>query len=330
MEFWTGVQGTIKTRKMPGSLATGYDSFVNGAKEAEALGFDGYGAGEHHFMYDSTMPLAVQALAAAAAVTSRIRFVTGAMLLPQYDPLEAAELAATVDVVSGGRVTLGLGMGYRPYEFDGLSMEKKARGARLVEGMKVFEQATSGERFSFEGRYYSYDNACVRPTPIQRPIPTWFCGGTSVRAAQRAGKAGLPYWMANASFEQASAIAREYREVGRAAGWPEERLRLAAFKDVCIGDTVEEAEELKQLLLSDLYEEHILCFGYLVDDEGNHLYHPPKDHPVYRRFVDSIYTGTVEMIIDEFRRYEDMGFEALFLMTAQRELIAEHIIPEFK
>ena len=328
MEFWTGVTGTLKTRAMPGSLATNYDSYINGAKEAEALGYDGYGAGEHHFMYDSTMPLAIQALSAAAAVTSRIRLITGAMLLPMYEPLEAAELAATVDVVSGGRVTLGLGMGYRPYEFDGLSMEKKGRGARLVEGLEVFRQATMGEEFSFEGRYYNYEKACVSPTPVQRPIPTWFCGGTSLRAANRAGKAGLPYWMANSSFEQASQIAQEYRRIGREAGWPEEQLRLAAFKDVCIGDTVEEAEDLKALLLNDLYEEHILCFGYLVDDDGNHLYHPPKDHPAYVRFVESIYCGTAEMIVEEFKRYEENGFEALFLMTAQRELIAQEIIPE--
>ena len=83
MEFWTTSIGLSKMRPMPGGLADGYENYVRGAIEAERLGFDGYGSGEHHFMYDEFIPLPLQALAAAAAVTSRVRLSTNAMLLPK-------------------------------------------------------------------------------------------------------------------------------------------------------------------------------------------------------------------------------------------------------
>jgi hypothetical protein len=118
MEFWTTSIGTAKMRPMPNALGSGYEKFVNDAIEAERLGFDGYGSGEHHFMYDEFMPIPLQAVAAVASVTTKMRLATSAMLLPLYDPMEAAEIASTLDVLSGGRVSLGLGMGYRPYKLD--------------------------------------------------------------------------------------------------------------------------------------------------------------------------------------------------------------------
>ncbi len=330
MEFWTGGAGTAKVRAMPGALADAYVGYLAGAEEAESLGFDAYGASEHHFMYDGFLPVPLQALAAVASVTSSIRLVTGAMLLPLYDPLEAAEHAATLDVLSAGRVTLGLGMGYRPLEFDGFGTAKRTRGARLVEGMEIVARATTGEPFSYEGRHYRYDDVTLHPAPVQRPIPMWLCGGTSTPAARRAGQAGFRYWLANSPYERIEGIVDEYRRVGREAGWPDEQLRVGAFKDVCIGDTVQEAEQLRQMLIDAFYEEHILGYGYLVDDDGNHVYNPPRDHPMYRRFVDGIYCGTLEMVTEELKRYEALGVDALFLASPQRELIARKIIPEFE
>lgn len=329
MKFWTSGSGVTRVRAFPSSLANGYDDYVRAALEAEALGYDAYGASEHHFMYDGFMPAPLQALAAVAAATTKIKLITGAMLLPLYDPMQAAEQAAALDVLSSGRLILGLGMGYRPLEFDGLSSPKRTRGVRLVEGMQVLDLATRGEPFSYEGRYYDYRDVTLHPAPVQRPIPAWFCGGTSIKAAQRAGEAGLPYWLANAPWERVAEIVAEYRRTGREAGWPEGQLRIAAFKDVCIGDTMAEATALRQMFIDSFYEEHILGYGYLVDDDGNHVYNPPHEHPLYRRFVDSIYCGTVEMVIDELKLYEKAGIEALYLASPQWAIISGQIMPEF-
>jgi len=329
MEFWTTSLGTAKLRGMPSALANGYDSYVEDAKDAERLGFDGYGAAEHHFMYDAFMPFPLQALGAVAAETSKIRLCTGAMLQTLYDPIEAAEHAATLDVLSNGRVTLGLGMGYRPMEFDGLNTAKKTRGVRLSEAMEVIRLATSQDTFSYQGKHYQYENESLHPKPVQKPIDMWFCGGTSLQGARRAGKSGLGYWLANSPFDHTEAIVKEYRRIGAEAGFEPDQLRVASFKDICIGDTIEQAEGLRDALIANFYDEHILGYGYLVDDKGQHLYNPPKDHPLYERFVSSLFCGTIDMVIEEIKRYEALGMEAMFFPSTQRELIATKILPEF-
>jgi len=93
---------------------------------------------------------------------------------------------------------------------------------------------------------------------------------------------------------------------------------------------MKEAEGLRQALMDGFYDEHILGYGYLVDEKGQHLYNPPKDHPLYRRFVDSLFCGTIEMVVEELRRYEEAGVQAIFLPSQQRELIAKEILPEFR
>jgi hypothetical protein len=67
-----------------------------------------------------------------------------------------------------------------------------------------------------------------------------------------------------------------------------------------------------------------------VDDKGDHVYNPPRDHPIYQRFVDSLFCGTVEMVIEEIKRYEALGIEGIFLPSTQREIIGTKIIPEFR
>jgi hypothetical protein len=91
-----------------------------------------------------------------------------------------------------------------------------------------------------------------------------------------------------------------------------------------------EAEGLRQMLMDSFYDEHILGYGYLVDEHGKNLYNPAKDHPLYERFVSSLYCGTVEMVIEELKRYEALGMEMIFLPSQQRELIAKEILPEFR
>lgn len=331
MEFWSGIGGLARSRSAPRSLAIDYAELADGACALEEMGFDAFGAAEHHFTYDGFCPAPLVALAALALSTKRIKLVTGALLLPLHDPLRIAEDAATLDRLSGGRLILGLGMGYRPLEFDGLGAEKRTRGARLVEMMEVLRRALSEESFSYHGKHYRYDEVGVRPRPVQRPHPPlWLCGGTTLKAARRAGGAGVPYWVANSTFEHAEACILAYREAGRAAGVAPERLRVAVFKDFCLAATVEAAQALRVKVLRWFYDEHILGFGYLVDEDGQHLYNPPRSHPLYQRFVESIFCGTPETAIEETRRYEQFGVEAMFVSTAQRELFASQVLPAFR
>ena len=323
MEFWTGGGSINKNRAMPNALANGYEAMAKNAKIAEDLGFDGVTSAEHHFMYDAFIPQPLQALAAIAAATERVRLLTGAMLLPLYDPLEAAEQAITLDILSDGRVTMGLGMGYRPLEFNTIGTAKRTRGARLVEGMEVLKLATSQEEFSYSGKHYQYENVSLLPRPVQNPIDMYFCGGATVFGARRSGQAGLPYWLANAPTEHTEDIIKEYRRIGKEAGHSEEQLKVAVFKDLFIADTIPEAQEMRDFTMNNYYEEHILGYGYLVNEDGTNLYNPPKDHPIFQRFYNSLVCVTPEMAIEEVKRYEKMGVHAISL--GNRDVVAEKI-----
>jgi alkanesulfonate monooxygenase SsuD/methylene tetrahydromethanopterin reductase-like flavin-dependent oxidoreductase (luciferase family) len=239
------------------------------------------------------------------------------------------ESAATADILSGGRISLGLGMGYRPNEFDGMGFAKNTRGARLTEAMEVMRLGTGNDSFTYQGKHHQYENQQVFPRPLQKPIDMWLCGGTMPITAQRAGRSGFNYWIANSPYEACVDIVKTYKEEGRKAGYRDDQLRLAAFRDVFIGDSVKEAEEMRDYYLHAYYDEHIRAYGYLIDDDGQPLFWPDYDHPVYQRFVASLYCGTVEMVIEEIQRYRDLGIEALTVPPGQMEIFAKHIIPAF-
>lgn len=329
MEFWTSFAGQMVLRGAATSVTENCDQFVESAVNAERLGFDGVVASEHHFEYNRFLPSPLQALAAAAAATSRIRLITGAMLIPLYDPVLAAEMACAVDVLSGGRLVLGLGQGYRPMEFDGLALAKKTRGARHTEAMEIMRLGTRQGRFSYAGKHYQYENIEFVPTPVQRPIDMWFCGGNSVAGAQRAARSGFDYWTANLPLESAKQIIDIYKNFAREAGHNPDQLRVAIFRDVFIGETEEEAKAARQVYLDVYYNEHIRSYGYLMDDNGEPLYEPPFDHPAYLRFVDSLFCGTYEMVIEELKHYETLGIHSITVPPIQIEAFSKHILPAF-
>src|SRR3989442_15615580 len=106
-------------------------------------------------------------LAAMAAATDRIRLGTGVMLAPFHNPLRVAEDAAPVDLISAGRLILGLSLGWRHEEFRMFDVPIQERVRRTVETVEILRRAWTGERFSFEGKVYSFDRVKVTPPPAR-------------------------------------------------------------------------------------------------------------------------------------------------------------------
>lgn len=162
------------------------------AEQADAAGFDSLWLAEHHAASDGYIPSPLTFLSAVAARTSRIELGTGVLLATYHDPLRIAEDAAVVDNLSGGRLNLGLGLGWAPEEYRMFGASRKGRGARLAEFAQVMRLAWGGEPFSFAGKHLTYEDVRITPRPARR-IPIWL-GGSAEAALRRAALWGDGYF----------------------------------------------------------------------------------------------------------------------------------------
>jgi probable F420-dependent oxidoreductase len=154
-----------------------------------------------------------------AGLTSRIEFVTGILILPQRQTVLVAKQAAEVDVLSGGRLRLGVAVGWNPYEYEALNETWENRGRRIVEQIEVLRLLWTQEVVDYTGRYHRLDRVGINPLPVQRPIPVWM-GGTAEPVLRRLARHGDGWFPqvrpGDAPAAEAIAQLRNYvREYGR-------------------------------------------------------------------------------------------------------------------
>ncbi|MDP2330014.1 MAG: LLM class flavin-dependent oxidoreductase [Reyranella sp.] len=190
MQF--GLFGGARTKRSVGiEDSQGYEAFIEYVIEADRLGFRHLFMVEHHFTGQGQVSASMTVLAYLAARTRNIRLGTAVVVLPWHNPVLVAEQVATLDLLSGGRVDLGVGKGYRQAEFDGFCIPMAEATERFDEAMEVIRKGwTSKGRFSHHGKRWHYDDIVVEPEPLQRPHPPlWLAAGShdSVRRAAREG-----------------------------------------------------------------------------------------------------------------------------------------------
>lgn len=162
---------------------------------ADELGFDYAWIAEHHFSTEyGIMPDVFVYAGYLAAVTRRIGIGAAVVTLPLANPVRVAENAAFVDILSNGRFVLGLGSGYRKYEFEGFGVDFEARRDIQEEALPLLMDLMSARRTRHQGRHFSYsiDGACeVLPHPVQQPHPPVFLAGATERSIAVAGRMGM-------------------------------------------------------------------------------------------------------------------------------------------
>ncbi len=156
------------------------------ARASEDAGFDAFWVSEHHGWPDGYLPSPLIALAVAASATTTISLGSGVVIAPLHDPIRLAEDAAVVDQLSGGRLVLGLGVGYLDAEYRMFGVAPSSRGQRLTETVEILRTAWRGQTFSYDGSVISLDAVRVTPSPVgDDDIPIWL-GGYADAALKRA------------------------------------------------------------------------------------------------------------------------------------------------
>ena len=153
-----------------------------------------------------------------AGLTETIEMVTGVLILGQRQTSLVAKQAAEVDVLTGGRLRLGIGVGWNAVEYEGLSESFANRGRRSEEQIELMRQLWTNEVVDFHGRYHNVTHAGINPLPVQRPIPVWFGGGAPqvVKRIGRMGDGWFPQFEPNSEGAERIAEMRGYAtEAGR-------------------------------------------------------------------------------------------------------------------
>jgi alkanesulfonate monooxygenase SsuD/methylene tetrahydromethanopterin reductase-like flavin-dependent oxidoreductase (luciferase family) len=231
---------------------------------ADRAGFDQVWFTEHHFVEDGYLPSWIPVAAAAAARTTRVRFSTDVCLLPFNHPIRLAEDLAVLDNLSGGRVEIGLGIGYAPHEFRGFGVPTSRRASLADEGLEVLRRCFTGERFSFSGKRFKFDGVLVTPRYVQPGGPPMWVAAMSAAGARRAARFGcnlLPQGERAATLDT-------FREAVAAAGRSPGDYRVGIIRGVLVTDdperdwpAVRRSERYRMQLYQRFFEESGEGFG---------------------------------------------------------------------
>jgi len=182
----------------------GFREFVDYNVEAESLGFCSTFLVEHHFTGFGQISASLNLLTFIAARTTTLRLGTAVLVLPWHNPVLLAEQAATLDLLSQGRLDFGIGMGYRYREFAGFCMPMEEAEARFDESLAVMLKAwTSDVPWSHRGKYWQFDDVVVEPPTAQKPHPPLWMGAGSPESIKKVATQGYKLLLDQyASFEE--------------------------------------------------------------------------------------------------------------------------------
>lgn len=240
-----------------------YQHELDQIERAEAWGIDGVWFTEHHFTADYTGAPLIW-MAAAAARTRRVRIGSGVLLPSLYHPVRLAEDLATIDVISNGRVELGVGLGWALEEFRVFGVDPARRAGIVRETLEILRLAWGQDRFSFHGKHFDFEDVRVRPKPVQSKPPIW--GGASTAAgAQRVARWALPLLWVEPQ------VSRAYMEAWAAAGLAPGEAQIDGYINLFVCDDPEavwpEVREcfLYQALRPDIHSKRAGPGGTVVE-----------------------------------------------------------------
>jgi probable F420-dependent oxidoreductase len=281
------------------------------AQRAEDLGYEGIWVSDHIVIPHAAVerfgsmfyePLTV--LAFAAACTSRVRLGTTVLILPYRNPIVTAKVLATLDVLSGGRVTAGMAVGWTEDEFRALGVSFQERGALSDEYIAAFKVLWRQDKPAFLGQYVRFENIAFEPKPVQKPhIPIWI-GGNSKRAIRRAVALGDCWHPTRPLVDDVKAGLAYLREVCAQRGRDPRSLMIAVRQPLKFYDGAEASVRRRPLLGST---------QKIIDDIGH-----------YRN------AGVQYMLLDTFYSSPELEYETAEDMFETIERFAADVMPNIQ
>lgn len=274
--------------------------------KAEEWGYDSIWISEHHSVEEGYFPSPWVALAGLASYTKNVQLGTAVLIVPYYHPFHIAEDATMLDIISGGRCVVGLGVGYREEEFEIFGVPIRERGGRTEEATQILLDLWTHDRVSFDGKYYQLRDARLLPKPLQRPRPPIWLGGWTEPACARAARLGDAWFpgpagdlekvkRANGFYQRALA------ERGEKNGKREFPLMRECF---CCKD--KEAEELARERLFHLYSSDYITWGHVATTTD-------EDEVTFEGLMkDRFIVGSPEFCIESLETYvKELGVDHL-------------------
>jgi alkanesulfonate monooxygenase SsuD/methylene tetrahydromethanopterin reductase-like flavin-dependent oxidoreductase (luciferase family) len=233
----------------------GFRDFIEYNIEAEALGFHSTFVVEHHFTGFGQVSATLNLLTWLGARTRWLRLGTAVIVLPWHNPVLLAEQAATLDLLSGGRLDFGIGKGYRYNEFSGFRIDMDEADARFEESLDVIMKAwTSDQPFSHKGRYWAFDNIVVEPPAASRPHPAIWMGAGSDNSVRNVAARGFNLLLGH--YTETDYVARFveiYRKETEARGRRFDPMQIGLTRAFFVaGNEAEKAEALERRLQGKL------------------------------------------------------------------------------
>lgn len=305
----------------------GYRTFAESLEQmalAEERGFDTVLISEHHLVENSYFPAPMVTGGAIAMRTRKLRLGSGVILLPLYNPLHVAEHGAVLDVISGGRLTLGLGQGYRKEEFEAFQVPLTDRPRRMREGVEALRALWTQPIANYRGRHFTYDNVMVRPVPTQNPHPPiWIAAkmSSAVKLAARVGDA----WFADpiTPLKILKERNQEYKDTLQASGKPTRGYEFPLMREVYCAETDEKAWAEAEAGVMYVYKEY-LDWGHMLDEDANPV--PPGDERALGLLRGRFIIGSPETCIRECHKYrEELGVTNLIMRMKFPGLSSERV-----
>lgn len=302
-----GIYSSIASPPRGENLDRCVDEVIAEAQAAESNGFDSCFFGEHHQDKDGFLPSPLIVATAVAGQTQTLNVGTSVILLPLHHPVHVAEDVTTLDIISKGRIILGVGVGYQESDFKAFSIPMTERATRFEESVEIIRQCWTGEPFSFHGKHYTMDDLQMLPRPYQKPSPPLWIGASAPPAIRRAGRLGDAFISTpSTTLEDTVRMVEIYKQ---AASESRRKPQVILMRDAWVANSHKEAEAVYGPEVMEAYRYY---WENQLSDFKN--LGPDAEFTLDNLAQDRIILGEPDTCVREFHRWHEATGADYFLL----------------